>query len=161
MDHSPPGSSVHGISQAKILEWVAISFSGGSPLPGMKPASLRSPALVGGFFITCEIPAPPRHSMSPVVVCRLRCMVGGGIGLFLLGVWTCHCCQQCALEAAFPPRWALPSGHACLPGLGPVLVLGQALLMNVASGAERRTSKYPPPFLSPQLCAVPLMYFTK
>ena len=27
MDCSPPGSSVHGILQAKILEWVAISFS--------------------------------------------------------------------------------------------------------------------------------------
>ena len=30
MDCSPPGSSVHGILQARILEWVAISFSGGS-----------------------------------------------------------------------------------------------------------------------------------
>ena len=29
-DYSPPGSSLHGISQAKILEWVAISFSRGS-----------------------------------------------------------------------------------------------------------------------------------
>ena len=29
MDCSPPGSSVHGISQARILEWVAISFSAG------------------------------------------------------------------------------------------------------------------------------------
>jgi len=27
MNHSPPGSSVHGILQEKILEWVAISFS--------------------------------------------------------------------------------------------------------------------------------------
>ena len=27
MDCSPPGSSVHGILQARILEWVAISFS--------------------------------------------------------------------------------------------------------------------------------------
>ena len=27
MDHSLPGSSVHGILQAQILEWVAISFS--------------------------------------------------------------------------------------------------------------------------------------
>ena len=27
MDYIPPGSSVHGISQARILEWVAISFS--------------------------------------------------------------------------------------------------------------------------------------
>ena len=29
MDCSPPGSSVHGILQARILEWVAISFSRG------------------------------------------------------------------------------------------------------------------------------------
>ena len=33
MDCSPPGSSVHGILQARILEWVAISFSRGSFLP--------------------------------------------------------------------------------------------------------------------------------
>ena len=33
MDYSPPGSSVHGISQARILEWVAISISKGSSLP--------------------------------------------------------------------------------------------------------------------------------
>jgi len=30
MDCSPPGSSVHGIFQARLLEWVAISFSGSS-----------------------------------------------------------------------------------------------------------------------------------
>ena len=30
MDCSPPSSSVHGILQARVLEWVAISFSGGS-----------------------------------------------------------------------------------------------------------------------------------
>ena len=30
MDYSPPGSTVHGISQARILEWVAILFSRGS-----------------------------------------------------------------------------------------------------------------------------------
>ena len=28
MDCSPPGSSVHGILQARVLEWVAIAFSG-------------------------------------------------------------------------------------------------------------------------------------
>ena len=40
IDCSPPGSSVHGISQAKILEWVAISFSRGSSQPwGIKPTS--------------------------------------------------------------------------------------------------------------------------
>ena len=31
MDHSPPGSSVCGNSQARILEWIAISFSRGFP----------------------------------------------------------------------------------------------------------------------------------
>ena len=33
MEYSPPGSSVHGILQARILEWVAISFSKGSSQP--------------------------------------------------------------------------------------------------------------------------------
>ena len=33
MDCNPPGSSVHGILQARKLEWVAISFSRGSSRP--------------------------------------------------------------------------------------------------------------------------------
>ena len=33
MDHNLPGSSIHGILQARILEWVAISFSRGSSPP--------------------------------------------------------------------------------------------------------------------------------
>ena len=33
MDCSPPGSSVHGISQARILEWLPFSFPGESSLP--------------------------------------------------------------------------------------------------------------------------------
>ena len=33
VDCSPPGSSVHGVLQARILEWVAISFSKGSSQP--------------------------------------------------------------------------------------------------------------------------------
>ena len=40
MDYSPPGSSVHGILQARILEWVAIPFPGDLTDPGMEPASL-------------------------------------------------------------------------------------------------------------------------
>ena len=37
MDCSPPGSSVHRISQARILEWVVISYSRDLPDPGTKP----------------------------------------------------------------------------------------------------------------------------
>ena len=39
MGYSPPGSSVHGILQARILEWVAISSPGNLPNPGIKPGS--------------------------------------------------------------------------------------------------------------------------
>ena len=48
---SPPGSSVHGILQARILEWVAVfPPSGDLSDPGVEPASLMSPALAGRFF---------------------------------------------------------------------------------------------------------------
>ena len=43
MDYSPPGSSAHGISQARILEWVAISFFRGSSLS--RDQTPESPAL--------------------------------------------------------------------------------------------------------------------
>ena len=52
MDHSPPGSSVHGILQARVLEWVAVPSPRGSPNPETELASLRSTALAGGFFTT-------------------------------------------------------------------------------------------------------------
>ena len=42
MDCGPPGFSVHGILQARILEWVTIPISRGSSQPGIKP---RFPAL--------------------------------------------------------------------------------------------------------------------
>ena len=47
MDCSLPGSSVHGILRARILEWIVIPFSRGSSPPGIEP---MSPALPGGFF---------------------------------------------------------------------------------------------------------------
>ena len=62
MDYSPPGSSVHGISQARTLEWIAISF----PSPGDLPdpgTELRSPALAGRFFTT-ESPAAAAKSLQ-------------------------------------------------------------------------------------------------
>ena len=54
MNCSPPSFSVHGILQARILEWVAIHFSRESSDPGIQPIS---PALADGFFTTsttCE-----------------------------------------------------------------------------------------------------------
>ena len=48
MDYSPPGSSVHGILQARILEWVAIPFSRGSYRPRDQTQVL---SFAGGFCI--------------------------------------------------------------------------------------------------------------
>ena len=49
MDRSRPGSSVHGILQARILEWVAIPFSRGSSQPR---GQTRVSCIAGGFFTT-------------------------------------------------------------------------------------------------------------
>ena len=60
MGCSLPGSSVHGIFQARILEWVAISFSGALADPGIEPGSpalqagslpFQSPAGKGGHIV--------------------------------------------------------------------------------------------------------------
>ena len=47
VDYSLPGSSVHGILQARILEWVAISFSRGSSQPRDRT---QVSSIAGGFF---------------------------------------------------------------------------------------------------------------
>ena len=47
LDCSPPGSSVHGILQARILTPCP---PGDLPDPGIEPTSLASPALIGRFF---------------------------------------------------------------------------------------------------------------
>ena len=56
IDGRLPGSSIHGILQAQILEWVAIPFSRDLPDLGIEPGS---PALAGRFFTT-EPPWKPR-----------------------------------------------------------------------------------------------------
>ena len=46
----PPGSSIHGNSPGKDTGVVATPFSRALPDPGIKPVSLASPALAGGFL---------------------------------------------------------------------------------------------------------------
>ena len=47
-----PSSSVHGILQARTLEWVTMPSPGNLLNPEIEPTSLMSPALAGGFFTT-------------------------------------------------------------------------------------------------------------
>ena len=44
VDWSPPASPVHGILQARMLEWAALSSSRDLPSPGIEPRSLASQA---------------------------------------------------------------------------------------------------------------------
>ena len=64
MECRPPGSYVHGISQARILEWVAISFSRGSSQP--RDWTLIS-CIVDKFFT-----AEPQTFISPGGVAVIR-----------------------------------------------------------------------------------------
>ena len=62
MDCSPPRSAVRGISQARILKWVASSFSSGSSWPRDQT---RVSCIAGGFFTT-EPPGKPHSLISSV-----------------------------------------------------------------------------------------------
>ena len=69
MDCSPPGSSVHGILQARILEWVAIPFSRGS----CQPRDQTQVSHIAGGFLASE---PPGKTKNTGVGCHflLQCM---------------------------------------------------------------------------------------
>ena len=54
MDGRPPGSSVHGLLQAKYWSGLPCRSPGDLPNPGIKPASFMSPALASGFFTTIK-----------------------------------------------------------------------------------------------------------
>ena len=60
MDCSLPGSSVHGIFQARILKWVAFPPLGDHSNPGMEP---RSPALLADSLLS-EPPGKPKTTLE-------------------------------------------------------------------------------------------------
>ena len=64
MDYSPPGSSVHGILQARILEWVLFSPPGDLPNPAIELGYPMTPALAGGFLTTSTTWAAPYNIYS-------------------------------------------------------------------------------------------------
>ena len=78
MDCSWPGSSVHGIFQARILEWVAISYPRDLSDPWIKPSSLVPPASASRFFTTAPPGKPSPGPFSrlperPPCLQRARC----------------------------------------------------------------------------------------
>ena len=66
MNGSPPLSSVHEILHTGILEWVAMSFPGDLPDPGIKPAPLASPASqVYSFIHWVTWQVQERYALNP------------------------------------------------------------------------------------------------
>ena len=97
MDYHLPSSSVHGILQARILEWVAIFSSKGTSRPGIKPASLISPALAVELFTTSAIWEAPE----------------------LLSVQFSSVTQSCLTLQSHEPQHARPPGPSPTPGVHP------------------------------------------
>ena len=70
MDYSLPDASVHGISQARILEWVNISFSGDLLDPGIEP---RSPALQADSLLSEPLGKPLSVKVLVAQSCLTLC----------------------------------------------------------------------------------------
>ena len=83
MDSSPPGSSVHGILQARILEWVAISFSRGSSLPGSNLGFLHCRQIL--YHLSQSFLNPTLTDYSPLYPDFLLSVSLSN----LIGVWSC------------------------------------------------------------------------
>ena len=64
MDHSPPGSSVHGILQARILDWVAMPSS-----KEIFPTQRSNPHLI--HVLHCQAGSLPQVSFGkPIYICK-------------------------------------------------------------------------------------------
>ena len=67
MDHSLPGSSVHGVLQVRILEWVAISYSRGSSWPRDR-THVSCISCIAGRFLTAESWGNPQDGQDTLLI---------------------------------------------------------------------------------------------
>ena len=92
MDCSPLGSSIHGIFQPRILEWIAMPPSRGSSWARIESWSLMSPALADGFFTTSATWGVRLHRsfLKPIISWPPRCRppVVPGVHKVGLTLWT-------------------------------------------------------------------------
>ena len=104
MDCSPQDSSVRGILQAIILEWVAMPSSGGSSQPRDQIHMSVSPALAGGFFTTL----PPGNKVVLLLLLLLSCFSGVQL---CATPWTVACQAPLSMGFSRQEYW---SGLLCL-----------------------------------------------
>ena len=106
MDCSPPGSSVHGISQARILEWVAISFSRGFSWPRNQT---EVPCTAGRLFFTSWAIKEASLCLSSIVA-KLQLLLG--LRWWLRGK---SICLQCGRSGFNPWLRKIPWRRDSLP----------------------------------------------
>ena len=122
MDCSLPGSSVHGIFQARILERVPISYSRVSSRSRNRAASLVSPALAG--FLTTARPGKPLQPQLEVnggqtLALDSLCVCSSALGTMVTGG-----SNPVLIPSLFPPLLHHPSTHIHFaPALSWVLVM--------------------------------------
>ena len=132
MDCSLPGSSVHGILQARILEWVAISFSKGSSQPRDRTwvsriggrcfnlwATRKAPASpVGLYIVVFAFTSPKVSGYLFLKATPVPLLLAGGC--VFLGLWLRKGCW-CFLSQDFAQiSIPLPSSPLCLPSTSQV-----------------------------------------
>ena len=98
MDYSPPGSSVHGISQARTVERVVISFFRGSS----QPRDRHCVSCVAGRFFITETPGKPR---CPGTSCSIVQALSNRLQCF--SQWICFgACYSFPLDSLSLPALA-------------------------------------------------------
>ena len=110
MNCSLPDSSVHGIFQARILEWVAISYPGNLPNPRMEPTCLVS--------LQWQADSLPLRHLGEVLVSKLCLTLCNSIdySLPISSVWNS------------PGKNSGVGSHSLLQGIFPIQRLNPGLL---------------------------------
>ena len=140
MDCSPPGSSVHGIFQAIILEWVAISYSRASFQPRDWTCFSLFPALAGKLFTTASPGKMPFRQQTQHSYNSPKPAPGSLSTAYVISVWSreaaeSECMSWChtqpfkyvmvAVQVSTPRPQLLPPGSSSAfrpaPGLTPPL----------------------------------------
>ena len=115
MDCSPPGSSVHGILQARILEWVAMPSCRGSSLP--RDWTHVSYVSCIGRWVLCHqrhLGSPHHSGPSLIRSSSIIYSIRGFIGVSLAVQWLRICASTAGGTGSFP-GWEAKILHATLP----------------------------------------------
>ena len=122
MDHSPSGSSVHGILQARILEWIAVSSSRGSSQPGGRThISYISWIVSHVLYHQCHLGSPWHKEGIFTKIRKLLWSWAGNYELAsgtLLSEMLLSVVMLQSRDPCFPQTLTLPESKPCLLSMG-------------------------------------------